>query len=68
MIFIIKKSKVRFMSLVGNGRHEIFVKKSKLEYAYLCWFMSIMGPLYSTSMLFLSLFLNTIIASMSAKD
>ena len=35
MIFIIKNSKVRFMSLVGNGRHEIFVKKSKLEYAYL---------------------------------
>ena len=50
MIFIIKKSKVRFMSLVGNGRHEIFVKTSKLEYAYLCWFMSIKGPLCSTSM------------------
>ena len=35
MIFIIKKSKVRFMSLVGNGRQEIILKKSKLEYAYL---------------------------------
>ena len=63
-----KKIKVRFKSLMGNGRHAVFVKKSKLEYANLCWFMRLMGPLYITSMRFLSLLLNNIITSMSSKD